>query len=343
VIKLLALGLVAAVAAAAAVLETPDQGPPDDCVTSFREGVTGHPGALLVNGDGGIWYSQVREDQISRIDLETKRVRDFKLPPMSGPRAMTLDEDKSIFWVAGIFDRIIRFDTKTGKARFFTEGITPGSVPHGIVRASDGNVYFTEQVGPRFGKLDPRRGRVTEISEGVEPHTLHGLAADPNGDYLWSTRQGADELIRFNIETQKFDKRVHLGRDAGPHDVIVGPDEKTLWIALQHSSRLGAYDLDTGELRSWDTPLDPQDTPDTQPTPKLQDLAVGPDEKSIWITTFGGNRVFKFDIEDEELSEPVCGIQPGGSSLGVAVAQDGKLWFASALSARLMRVNREEE
>ncbi|MEA2480424.1 MAG: virginiamycin lyase [Thermoleophilaceae bacterium] len=338
--KLLALALVLGLAAAAAIAETPSKGLPTNCVTYYKAGVTGHPGTLFTTGDGGIWFTEVREDRIGRFDIGSKRAKEFQLPPMSGPRAIARDpKDPNQIWFAGITDRIGHFDLRSGKTQFFMKGLTPGGVPHAIVVGSDGDVYWTEQQKPLFDYLDPRTGKVTELTKGPDGVTLHGLAADPDGQHLWATRQDADQLIRFNIKTKSFDKTVQLPKGAGPHSLILGPDKHTLWIAFQHSSQLGSYDISTGQVKAFDTPLKAQNTPDPQPAPKILDLEVGPGGKSIYFTTFFANRLFRFDIAKQKLSEPNCPIRPGGSSLGLVHGPDNKIWFSSALSGEIDRVN----
>jgi streptogramin lyase len=120
---------------------------------------------------------------------------------------------------------------------------------------------------------------------------------------------------------------------------MLGADGHTLWIALQYSSKLGSYDLRTGAFREFDTPLAPQVSAVAQPGPKIIDLANGPDGHSVWFTTFSANRVFRFDTNTSKLSEPACGIPPGGSTLGITVGPDRKIWYSSPTSARIFRVN----
>ncbi|MCW3026895.1 MAG: hypothetical protein JWN81_106, partial [Solirubrobacterales bacterium] len=77
--KLLGLACVACVAGGAVALERPSAGQPT-CVTGFRAGIAGQPGALFNPGDGRIWFSQVRQDRTGYFDPKTRRATEIQLP-----------------------------------------------------------------------------------------------------------------------------------------------------------------------------------------------------------------------------------------------------------------------
>jgi streptogramin lyase len=306
-------------------------------VTVFDEGITGRPGGIAAGPDGAVWFTQLREDRIGRLDPETGDVREIDVPGGSGPRSPLFSADGRM-WFTGLGDRIGVHDPDSGETRFFSDGITPGSVPHTPADPGDGFLYFTEQAAARLGRVNMATGEIEEI-EAPGRHPLHGIVAEEGGRYLWAARQDADQLIRFDVQAQRFDLRAQFSDGSGPHDVRIGPDGM-LFATLQHSGRIGVFDPDTQEAFEHETDLPPNGTPDDQPDLKLVDLTVSPDGDAVFASSFSANRIYRLDPDSGEVDQPVCGIPPGGSSLQIIAGPGDRVWYADPLGGRIVRVDR---
>jgi streptogramin lyase len=318
---LLAAVPVVALAVAAAVVEAPGASQPTSCVTYFKQGLDGHPGGLTTGPEGNLWWTEVIESRIGKLDPKTGKVTAIQLPPGSGPRSPIFTPDGKL-WFTGLSDRIGSYDPSTGKISFFTKGITKGSVPLTPVAPGNGYLYFTEEAG-------------------LPAVPLHGIIKAPDGTHLWIARQDTDELVRFDLRTQRFDGRViHFPKGSGPHDIRLGPNE-TILTTLQHDGSIGEADLRTGRVRQWPTDLPPDFTPDHQPAAKLVDMLVALPKNAAYATSFLHNQLYKFDLTTHKLTEPVCGSPSGGSSLEIVLGPDGKVWYADPIGGRIVRVDRE--
>ena len=365
----LTIALVAGLAAAFAVIESPASLSEDDtgCVTIFREGISGHTGGLATGPDGNLYFTQVLEDQIGVLDPETGDVREIQLPKGTGPRSPIVTSDREMYFT-GLSGSIGRYDIRADRLRLYTEGISEGSVPHTPVIPGDGFLYFTEEAfrGGQLGRLDLETGEITETRAGLPrpprpaddpgagdadpdapprgfPYTfaLHGITTGPQDEDLWVSWQDADQIVPFDLARQRFDasRAIQFSENSGPHDVRLGPDNR-LYTTLQHGGKIGEADIATGDVREYETDLRPNFTPDAQPDNKLVDIVINADRTAAYATSFFRNELYRLDLSTGEVDTPVCDIPPGGAGLQLVVGPDDHIWYADPIRGAIVRVNR---
>ena len=322
----------------AAATQTSEEDPRErDCVTEFRTGISGRPAGLSRAPDGKVWFTEPATDKLGTLDPETGRITEFPLPRDSAPRHATFSPDGQM-WFTSSHDRIGSFDT-TRRIGLFTKGITKGSTPHTPAVAGDGKLYFTYENAPKLGRLDLNTKEITEVGDGLKGEGgLHGLAVDDRGN-LWAARPDAGQLVRFSIRAQRFDRTIRLARDARPHDVAVGANAR-LYTTLQGAAAIGEFDPRTGKRREFRTDLRAASTPDHEPDFKLMELATDGSRGAVWGTSFQANKLYKLDLHDRKLTQPICNLPSGGSSTDIVVA-DGTVWYADPLAGRIVRVDHE--
>ncbi|MBD0329780.1 MAG: SMP-30/gluconolactonase/LRE family protein [Thermoleophilia bacterium] len=329
---------VLAVAAAAPAFESAEEPLPGSCATFFSDGISGRPTAILAAAHGRVWFSEPRENRLGRLDRATGETEEIRLPPGSAPRALVLAEGR--LWFTSANDRVGSYEPSSGRVEILRTGIAPGSAPEEAVAPGDGHLYFTQEHAARLGRVALDTGEIRELGRGLEAGPgLHGLAAEPEGRYLWAARRDADALVRFDVTRQRFDRTVRLPRGSGPHDVVVARDG-TLYVVLERSGRLAEYDPETGTLRQYRTDLPPSATPDDRPDAKLVSLALHP-AGSVYATSYLHNQIYRLDPADDRLTLPVCGSPAGGGSHGISVAPDGTVWYADPIGGRVARIDEE--
>ena len=115
--------------------------------------------AIATGSDGIIWgtldYGDTsRYDKIVRLDPWSGQITTYEIPTQgSGPRGITVDNDKNVWFTEYDKDKIGRLNPITG---YITEYALPtsGSRPLSIT-TRDNIVWFTEWQGDRIGRLDP--------------------------------------------------------------------------------------------------------------------------------------------------------------------------------------------
>ena len=115
--------------------------------------------AITVGSDGIVWVAldyvdPESYDKIVRLDPWTTQVITYEIPTKgSGPRDITVDKDKNVWFTEYDKDKIGRLNPITG---YITEYKLPtsGSRPLGIA-VRDNIVWFTEWSNNKIGRLDP--------------------------------------------------------------------------------------------------------------------------------------------------------------------------------------------
>jgi streptogramin lyase len=272
-------------------------------------------------------------------------VTEYRVPKGTGPHALTVGPDKAI-WFTGTGGRVGRLDPKSGKITFL-KGVSKNGQPHGLVWASDGSLYWAEQVSGHIGRYDPRTGEVTESAYNLPPRNgIHSVAKLPDGS-LWWTLQGADKLGRFDVRKQRFDAFVSFPRGSGPHEVKYARSTNSLYATLSFSSRIARHDLGSGKTTFLPAPF--PEPPAKARVAALEppiafaqatDLALDPGDKHLWVTTFFGGSVLRYDLASgKKPTTVICGTKPPGATLVFARDGRGRLWVSEPAPGAIARVD----
>jgi Tol biopolymer transport system component/streptogramin lyase len=317
----------------------------------FRAGFTGHPAGMKLGPDGNFWLTEQFDQKIAKFNPKTRVATEIDVPG-TFPHNFAVGPDKNM-WFVGLADVVGRVKPKTGEITLFRQGISEGATPHIILTGPDGNMWFTESYGgipdpipgsPPHGhgdgsiaRLNIKTGAITEFKDGLPEHNfLHGMTVGPDG-HLWVALQGVDQIARFNMKTEKFDKFVDFSPHSGPIDIETGPDGK-LYVTLQFINKLGQYDPKTHKVKEIDkwshghgskpnpreiaTSLVPLDGP------SVDQLIADKERRVIWFSEFLNDRVGMYDIDTGRVLEFTQGITPNSAPLGLALGPDRHLWFS---------------
>jgi len=247
-------------------------------------------------------------------------------------------------WFTGVGDRVGRLDPSSEKITFL-EGVSEGSEPHALVWARDGNLYWAEQVSGRVGRYDPRTKRVTESAYNLPPRNgIHAVAEMPDGS-LWWALQGADKLARFDLGSQRFDKFISFPPKSGPHEVEYAESTDSLYVTLAFSSRIARHDLASGRTSYLKTPF-PRPPAEAQvarlssaEVAQVTDLALDSKERYLWVSTFLGGSLLRYDLASGEETTVICGTEPPGATLVFAEDRQGRMWVSEPAPAAIARID----
>ena len=215
---------------------------------------------------------------------------------------------------------------------------------HSIERAPDGAMWITVTGSDLMTRLDVETGEVRNLQhpqigddKGVYPHTLR---FDDAGN-IWYTLTVSNHVARLDPRTEEFRYYDLPGPSdwTGPvpipvaYGLDVAPDQ-TVWWSQLLANRIGVLDPETGEIRSWPTPVE---------GPRR--LRVGADGV-VWVPGYGSSDLARFDPRTEEWKVYDLPTKPTGFELPYALTVDrrsGDVWVAGSNSDTLIRFQPDTE
>ena len=203
--------------------------------------------------DGSIWWTGMWASLAGRLDPETGKMGEFRLPPASRPHTIIPDEDGNIWYTGNSNATIGKLDPKTGEV---TEYPTEASDPHSALFHPNGRFYFTAQGAGMLGRLSPETGELTEIKTEPRPY---GMQVAPDGT-IWVAYNGTNKLGALNPDTMEVRYYEVPNEDSRIRRLGLTSDGM-VWYGNSTRGRLGMLNPATGEIKEWDSPSGPDSHP----------------------------------------------------------------------------------
>jgi len=287
--------------------------------------------------DGNVWVVDISRNRLGKLDPITGGYvwHDVPSPGAPAPHSMVPDAHGNL-WVTLLEANgksVVRFDPKTGDWRIY-DGFPKGTVAHdqspgtGYVIDFDkaGYSWLTLITSNKVIGFHPETGEVTPAYDLPLPadespfHVgVYGGALTADGHYWFAQNNGG--LGRFNTETRKVDHYVEFERSTGPHRMVVHPDG-TLYVSLIGSGQILAYDpVNLKEIKRIDLP-------DRASSP--YSLIWDPVRNALWSGTVNSDRIFKYDIASDSITEYPTGIKDLHVRIGAVDPETGDIWIANS-------------
>ena len=228
------------------------------------------PHDVIVDGDGGVWFSHFGEQFLSKLDPVTGKVTDFPIPVLKpdhpkGTLDLEVDADGYI-WVGMMYQGgMARFDRKTEQFRTYPvpkEWQTDATQQSHFSVAGmkvDGKVWVKNSDRSQVMKLDPVTGQYEnlgsfKIPSSGRPIGIYGIYADQqNNAYILEFGNGGIGKIDAKTGAMAFYptptpfSRARRGRV---------DHENRLWFAEYGSNGVGMFDPKTEKITEWKKPLE---------------------------------------------------------------------------------------
>ncbi|MBW2666440.1 MAG: carboxypeptidase regulatory-like domain-containing protein [Deltaproteobacteria bacterium] len=294
---------------------------------------------VMFHPDGRLYSVDMSEDMLYRLDPRV---------PGGGREQWLLPQGD--LPLGGAFAVVDRPLTPTSNARVG---------PHSLQHAPDGSVWITLALGNRLARFDPQAEsfEVHELEHGYYPHTLR---FDPRGR-IWYTIAASNhvgmfdpatgEQREFRLPARNFSqslvlralplllwagRHVDLRGAAGeadgitmpiPYGIDIAPDGG-VWFSQLNEHKIGRIDPRSFEIEMIPTPF---------PTPRrLRFDSAG----RLWIPSFSGNLVARFDLGTRKFDHWELPIEPLGSEVPYALNVDRRnddVWICGTNSDSLIR------
>jgi streptogramin lyase len=228
------------------------------------------PHDVIVDGDGGVWFSHFGEQFLSKLDPVTGKVTDFPIPVLKpdhpkGTLDLEVDADGYI-WVGMMYQGgMARFDRKTEQFRTYpvpkewqTDATQQSHFSVAGMKA-DGKVWVKNSDRSQVMKLDPETGTYEnlgsfKIPSSGRPIGIYGIYADQqNNAYILEFGNGGIGKIDAKTGAMAFYptptpfSRARRGRV---------DHQNRLWFAEFGSNGVGMFDPKTEKITEWKKPLE---------------------------------------------------------------------------------------
>ena len=257
------------------------------------------PHDVIVDGDGGVWFSHFSEQFLSKLDPVSGKVTDYSIPVLKpdhpkGTLDLEVDADGHI-WVGMMYQGgMARFDRKTEQFRIYP---IPAAWQTDATQQShfsvagmkvDGKVWVKNSDRSQVLKLDPETGEYTNLGS-------------------------------FKIPSN--------GRPIGIYG-IYADQQNNAYILEYGNGGIGKIDAKTGQMAFYPTP-----TPFARARRGRVDL-----QNRLWFAEYGANGVAMFDPKTEKITEyrkPIAWELP----YDAVADRHGEVWEVNELSDRLGRLD----
>jgi virginiamycin B lyase len=250
----------------------------------------------------------------------TVPIKEYEVPtPKSRPHDPARAPDGALWYTGQGANKLGRLDPNTGAFKEYPLK-TPNSGPHGLVADQQGNIWFTAISAGYVGKLDPKTGAVQEYRPSdkseIDPHTP---VFDHDG-VLWFTNEDTNYVGRLDPASGKMT----LAKSPTPHAVpygIVVLNNNAPFFCEFGTNKLATVDPKTMTIHEYTLP---------NAGARPRRIALAPDG-TVFYTDFARGYLGHFDPASGKLLKewPSPG-GPGSEPYGIAVTEDGVVWYSES-------------
>lgn len=295
-------------------------------------------------GNAWIYHSTNDASTILKLEPETgtfrqyviegKTISDDSIINLAGGM-LVFDSKRNVVWFTDARTNSIgKLDVENGKIELI--GIpTPNSGVMGIALSPDStHVWFSEIVANKVASLEIASNTITEYPTG-EQSGPSLITFDSKGT-LWATLSYSQSILRLDPESVGSDSKgiliTKIPETFSPFGIALVERNgiQQLFVSDHGSSKIISFDPDFQSFTSYWTSQS-QIYPTTLPGQIIADKFG-----NIYFPQHGGNRISKFEVESNLITEYDIPTGPLSTVLFIAVTEDGsKLWFTEVASNKV--------
>lgn len=119
----------------------------------------------IENGpDNAMWFTEIGDNAIGRIDLSTYAITSYPIPtPLAAPLIIHRGPGNTMVFPESGAGKVGTIDVYSHQITEYVAP-TPASVPQGVTTATDGTIWFSETAGQKLGSINPSTGTVREYA-----------------------------------------------------------------------------------------------------------------------------------------------------------------------------------
>ena len=250
--------------------------------------------------DGNIWWVGQWGDILGRLNPQTGKMDEFRLPAGAKPHSVNIGPNGFAWYTGNRNATIGRFDPATEEITEFPMPDKAARDPHTAEFDANGIMWFSLQGSNMIGRLDPGTGEIKLVSSPRERSRPYGVKIADDGT-IWVACNGANCLLRVDPDTMEVTEITLPEAGTKVRRLDIDKDGMIWWVN-SGLGRLGRYDPETGEITEWASPSGPKSHP----------YAIAVFDGAVWYNESGvrPDMLVRFEPESESFqSWPI----PSGS------------------------------
>lgn len=298
------------------------------------------PLALTVDKNGIVWFTESNSSKLGRFDPANKTFKEYSVPGVGDMWGVTLDH-RGYVWLTQYFGkgsvnpggtivpgghgRLLSFNPATGNFTI-VDIPTVGSFPFRLITDEQDRVWFTELLGNKIGVYDPLSKKLQEYDVPSYYSGPADLTMDGHGS-LWFTEAYNESIAKFEPGTRTFVEYHLFSTD--PSRVVSSPvgiavtQSGNVWFADHGGSWIVEFNPTSQALTRYVTGVPPEGTYGVSiPNGVLVD-----GQGRVWFCEHWGNKIGYYDPDIQTMVEFPIPTGPISSTLWVALAPNGDVWF----------------
>lgn len=297
------------------------------------------PHDVIVGRDGALWYSNITENFLGRLDPRTGEHAEFAYAEIKAgwPQgALSVEADrKGDLWLSTMFQTgLIKFDMTKRVFRHFPlpPDLNGAATGQAMVMPAqshvDGKVWTTDVDKRTILRLDLKSGKYQSIAPfqaAPRSHFPYGLAAD-KANNLYFMDFGGEALGRVDAKTLKVTLYPTPTPRSRPRRTMIDTTGR-IWFAEYGANRVAMFDAKGEDIREWEAP-----TPHTYPYDVYMDRYA-----MLWSGSMTGDRILRLDPKTNESVEYLL---PRQTNVRRVFVDDGKkpvtVWAGSNHGASIV-------
>lgn len=209
--------------------------------------------------DGHIWWVGQWRDILGRLNPNTGRMDEFRLPKGAKPHSVNIGPNGFAWYTGNRNATIGRFDPATEEITEFPMPDETARDPHTAEFDADGILWFSLQGSNMIGRLDPASDAIKLVDSPRKNSRPYGVKVAADGT-VWVACNGANCLLRVDPETMEVTE-ITLPEEGTKVRRLDIDQDGIIWWVNSGLGRLGRYDPSTGEITEWPSPSGPSSHP----------------------------------------------------------------------------------
>jgi streptogramin lyase len=274
-------------------------------------------------------YNLFVKPSLNQLNYSVKQI---KMPyNNSQPLYPIYDKNKNVIWVGDTSinsGRIIEYNINNGT--YSAHKINGSNIITQLALDSSNTLWYIDPITKVLGHYNPNTDTHQSyklpknvVPSGIAFDSINNKTKNTTENVIWITSSSTNEILRFDISSNKFLSPLHLPTpNASPLGITVDPLSGQIWVAESSIGKIANIDPTTDKIIEYSPGVDKNNTL-IDPT----SINTDPFNGNIYISEHEGHTVSIFNPVLKTFNRFPT-IDSNGLPFGMTLDKDRNLWVA---------------